>query len=391
MGTWGVQRLPHLPALPVPPAEERFRVIFAHMLQVAVPIHFALATLFLVLGQTTLAWVNLGSIALHLTVRVLLRHGRGHQAFLLAVANLLLLFVTATLLMGWASGFHYYLLVLPLLFVLYPGWSRSVKAAACTGVAGAYGLLALHAYLGGRLVSHMAPGVDAFGIFNAVSFAVTMSVLSFIVGKTTADAENGLRHATVTLEELSNRDPLTGLLNRRAMEALLQAAHARLEVAGEPYAVALIDLDHFKRLNDSHGHSCGDAVLGAISGALQGAVRDSDHVARWGGEEFLVLLTNSSRSGADNAAHKMLEALRACRIDCLSADGIGGGATLLEPTFLGITATLGVAAGTPFRGAEATVRAADEALYQGKRAGRDRVVMEHPADVGAHAGAETIA
>jgi diguanylate cyclase (GGDEF)-like protein len=345
-------------------AEERFRWIFTRMTQAAIPIHLALTALFIALGLTAMVWVNFGSMALHAGVWALLRNGRERAAFLLAVTNLVLLFVTATLLLGWASGFHYYLLVLPMLFVLHPGWSRPVKVMACTSAAGAYGLLALHAYFNGALTTPVSPGVDVLGVFNAVSFAATMSVLAFIVGKATGDAEEGLLHASVILEELSNRDPLTGLLNRRAIEALLQAAQVRMQHLGERYAVVMVDLDRFKRVNDSYGHACGDAVLGAVAGALEGAVRDTDHVARWGGEEFLILFPNSTRAGAHFAALKMLDAVRACSTDCATGNGIG------------VTATFGVAASAPSRSAAVVVRAADEALYAGKRSGRNCVVSE---------------
>jgi hypothetical protein len=214
-------------------ADERFRWIFTRMQRAALPIHLALAALFIGLGLTVMVWVNFGSMALHAAVWVLLRNGRERGAFLLAVTNLVLLFVTATLLLGWASGFHYYLLVLPMLFVLHPSWSRRTKAVACTSTVGAYGLLALHAYLNGTLAAPVAPGVDVLGVFNAVSFAATMSVLAVIVGRAT-----------------------------------------------------------------------GDAVLGAVAGVLEGTVRDTDHVSRWGGEEFLVLFPNSTRAGAHYAGKR---------------------------------------------------------------------------------------
>ncbi len=361
---WGMEQERRVPEGSARLADERFRWIFTRMQRAALPIHLALAALFIGLGLTVMVWVNFGSMALHGTVWALLRNGHERGAFLLAVTNLVLLFVTATLLLGWTSGFHYYLLVLPMLFVLHPSWSRRTKAVACTSTVGAYGLLALHAYLTGTLAAPVAPGVDVLGVFNAVSFAATMAVLAVIVGRATGDAEAGLRRATFTLEELSNRDPLTGLFNRRAIETLLQAAQVRMQHLGERYAVVMVDLDRFKRINDSYGHACGDAVLEAVAGVLEGAVRDTDHVSRWGGEEFLVLFPNSTRAGAHYAALKMLEAVRECHIDCATGNWIG------------VTGTFGVAASAPSRSAAAVVRAADEALYAGKRSGRNCVVSE---------------
>ena len=374
---WSMEQVRRLSDGSAQLADERFRWIFTRMQRTALPIHLALAALFIGLGLTVMVWVNFGSMALHGTVWALLRNGHERGAFLLAVTNLVLLFVTATLLLGWTSGFHYYLLVLPMLFVLHPSWSRRAKAVACTSTVGAYGLLALHAYLNGTLAAPVAPGVDVLGVFNAVSFAATLSVLAVIVGRATGEAEAGLLHASVILEELSNRDPLTGLFNRRAIEALLQAAQVRRQHLGESYAVVMVDIDRFKHINDSYGHACGDAVLGTVAGALEGAVRDTDHVARWGGEEFLVLFPNSTRAGAHYAALKMLDAVRECGTDCATGNGIG------------VTATFGVAGSAPSRSAVAVVRAADEALYAGKRSGRNCVVSEphDDAEVGVEAAA----
>lgn len=359
-----MQRASHSLRHPAPSAEERFHWILTQMVRIAVPIHVALVALFFWLGLPTMARFNLVSIASYAGVHLLLRHQRVRGAFALGAGQLLLFNGLATLAVGWPAGFHYYLLLLPVLVVLHPDWSRLVKASVCLAVCAAYGLLALHAYLAGTIATLTTGGADALGVFNALTFAIALSVLAFIAAKATGDAEQELRQATATLEELSNRDPLTGLLNRRATEHSLQTAHARLRRLGEPYAVAMVDLDHFKRVNDRYGHACGDGVLGAIAGALEGALRDTDHVARWGGEEFLILLANTTPAGAQHAAAKLLNAVRACRIECENG------------RVLTTTATIGLAASSTTRGIDATVNAADEALYAGKRAGRDRVELE---------------
>lgn len=361
-----MKRADTAPAIAAPRAEERFHWILTRMVRIAVPIHIGLIALFLSFGIDTMAWLNLASIASYASVYALLRQQRIREAFAVGATELILFNVIATLAVGWASGFHYYLLLLPVLFVLHPVWSRPTKAGACVAICAAYGLLALHAYLDGALTTFTASGSDALGVFNALTFATTLSVLAFAAGKATGDAEDGLRRATQTLEELSNRDPLTGLLNRRATEPLLHTAHARQRRTGEPYTIAIIDLDHFKRVNDQHGHACGDAVLGTVAGAIEGALRTTDHIARWGGEEFLVLLSDTTPAGAHHAALKLLHAIRNCHIDCDNG------------THLTITATIGIAPSTPDRPIEATIHAADEALYAGKQAGRDRVTISAP-------------
>ncbi|MES2698516.1 MAG: sensor domain-containing diguanylate cyclase, partial [Pseudomonadota bacterium] len=169
--------------------------------------------------------------------------------------------------------------------------------------------------------------------------------------------------ANISLQEKlrtqSLRDPLTGLYNRRYMEDALERYISLSERDGNPLAVLMIDLDHFKKLNDTHGHAKGDAVLREVAGQLVGSLRPADVVARYGGEELMVILPNC---GLDDAVLKA-EMLRA-RIEGLSA--IHG-----TP----ISASLGVAA-IPETATSAgeVVALADGALYVAKQAGRNRVV-----------------
>ena len=160
------------------------------------------------------------------------------------------------------------------------------------------------------------------------------------------------------LRTQSLRDPLTGLYNRRYMEDALERYLSMAERTGRPTAAVMIDLDHFKQLNDQHGHAKGDAVLRDVAGQLVGALRPSDVVSRYGGEELLVILPEC---GLDDAVVKA-EGLRA-RIESLS--DVHGAA---------ISASFGVAAVPETSGGLADlVPMADAALYAAKLAGRNCV------------------
>jgi diguanylate cyclase (GGDEF)-like protein len=154
------------------------------------------------------------------------------------------------------------------------------------------------------------------------------------------------------------RDPLTGLYNRRYMEDVLERYSNLAERNGSALSAIMIDLDHFKLLNDEHGHALGDAVLREAAAAIAGAIRPSDVACRYGGEELLVLLADC---GLDEAVVKA-ELLRA-RIESLS-----------EIHGMRITASFGVATApeTSAKGAD-IIPAADVALYRAKQAGRNRV------------------
>src|SRR5436190_3172336 len=169
-------------------------------------------------------------------------------------------------------------------------------------------------------------------------------------------------------EQLRNqaiRDQLTGLYNRRFLEDALARETGRAARGREPVAVAIVDVDHFKRINDTYGHEAGDAVLRDLGAALLKSVGKTDIVGRFGGEEFLLLLPGATLEIAQARALDVLHAVRAMKV------AIPGGATLEN-----ITASIGLAV-MPVHVArgDALVAAADAALYQAKGQGRNRVVV----------------
>ena len=163
------------------------------------------------------------------------------------------------------------------------------------------------------------------------------------------------------MQEQALRDPLTGLHNRRALDTFFEIESRRAGAAAQPLCVALIDVDRFKRINDTHGHAVGDEVLTNLAGVLRQLTRATDGVFRFGGEEFLVVLPAAALAQARARLQAMCEAVRAAPLStsagplaCTMSVGIaqweGGGQALHE-----------------------LLRVADAALYRAKAAGRDRV------------------
>lgn len=161
------------------------------------------------------------------------------------------------------------------------------------------------------------------------------------------------------------RDELTGLYNRRHFNCEIEKELERYKRFGHPFSLLMIDIDHFKNFNDSHGHQAGDAALIKLAEVLQDTARLIDTVARYGGEEFVAILPQTGKEQAQAAAERFLQALRRrCRIDfggrCVGA----------------ITASIGVATfPDDAMTAEALMARADEALYRAKREGRNRVYV----------------
>lgn len=176
------------------------------------------------------------------------------------------------------------------------------------------------------------------------------------------DAKNvELQAAYARVEELSRTDELTGLLNRRAILEIVTLERARCERSGETFALVLVDVDDFKRCNDEWGHACGDEVLRELARMIRDAVRATDAVGRWGGEEFLLVLPATDGDGATQVAEK---------IRSLAA----GSPIRWEGHEVSLTLTLGVTV-TAAGDIEAALRRADEALYAGKRLGKNRVEL----------------
>lgn len=164
------------------------------------------------------------------------------------------------------------------------------------------------------------------------------------------------------LFSLATRDSLTGLVRRAVFEEQLRAEAARFARGRDTFSVLLIDVDDFKRVNDRHGHAAGDEVLRAIAGAVRGAVRTSDTVARYGGEELAVLLPDTPADGAAAAGEKLRAAVAALEV-------MAGGEALR------VTVSVGAAEMEPGLDPTRLVARADGALYRAKSLGKDRVEL----------------
>jgi diguanylate cyclase (GGDEF)-like protein len=194
---------------------------------------------------------------------------------------------------------------------------------------------------------------------------IELEAMELLAGHAALAISTAYLHAEV--EQLATHDPLTGLYNRRSFdEALLRvvASWRRSQFAERrPVAAIMFDLDHFGEFNKQHGHQVGDQVLRTFAGLLRGRFRDADLVARFGGEEFVVVLEGATRDAAVSIAEEILAAL--ADIGITGPDGMR----------LAVTASAGCAElGDAEPTGEQLLRTADVALFMAKRAGRNRVV-----------------
>ena len=162
-------------------------------------------------------------------------------------------------------------------------------------------------------------------------------------------------------EQLARVDPLTGVNNRRAFYDVTAPIWNIAMRHNHNLSVVLLDLDNFKRINDAHGHACGDEFLIATVNVLKKTVRYQDVIARWGGEEFILLLPETNLAEAAALAERLRNAIAGTRLNCEGAE-------------IGVTASFGVAQrGTQHRDLDAVISTADDYLYQAKDLGRNRV------------------
>ena len=176
--------------------------------------------------------------------------------------------------------------------------------------------------------------------------------------------KNELAQALTRIQILATRDELTGLFNRRHMMEVLTQHQKRLIRSGHhPFCLALLDIDHFKRINDTHGHGVGDEVLREFAATLQRALRDTDVLARWGGEEFLLLINDTS----PELANIGLERAR---------DMLASAPLLAHMPDLRVTFSAGLTGYDDVEELSICIERADQALYRAKAEGRNRTVID---------------
>ena len=172
---------------------------------------------------------------------------------------------------------------------------------------------------------------------------------------------NRMRDYNDRLQDMASHDPLTQVLNARAYYASCEQQIAQSQRSQQPFSVLFVDLDHFKKINDTHGHAAGDEVLRSVAQTLRQHLRNSDLLGRIGGEEFSVFLPDTALQGALQVAENLRQAIEQCRPD-------------LADRMIPITASIGVA--TREKGAQSMQsiqQRADAAMYEAKKAGRNRV------------------
>ena len=280
--------------------------------------------------------------------------------------DIFLFMIMAVIYLGWEYGFQQYCISFVASFIFTDFYmSQDRKFSKNTKIIVAFDVLL---YVGLRLWTYEHPYVyfidnevlvSLFYIFNSLIGFAFLIMYMIIYSRTVQRLEN-------SLTEMANKDPLTGISNRRKMQDMLKHVLKEYETQQYQTVIAMLDIDYFKKINDTYGHDAGDEVLVTLAKILlnKHGANEGFHVSRWGGEEFLVFYERYQKSEED--VIREFDALRQ-QIEDTVIDYNG--------KEISITVTIGLAFYEKGKTIHALIKEADENLYEGKNAGRNRVYV----------------
>lgn len=264
---------------------------------------------------------------------------------------------------GPLRGATFPVLMVILMFGMFQLRSRDVTAVS------AYALLVFGAVMAWKATTEPQVFLPAVEVGHFAMLAAMLPAVSLLAARVARlrSRDRRQRHdltkALARIQDLATRDELTGLVNRRHMAMLLEQERQRGARSGRLFALAMIDIDHFKAINDHYGHGVGDEVLRNMARQMPNALRSTDIVARWGGEEFVVLLPESTLGTARVGLERLRGRIAATPLAHLSGVPIR------------ITVSAGLTEHIAGESVEQTLERADRALYEAKAQGRNRTVV----------------
>lgn len=331
----------------------RLRVIL-FIAPMAALVHLLLIPFFYFVGVEILAWLNVFSVLIWAYGIWLSNRNSINRAIQLFCCEVLIHSVVVTYYLGPEPGFQYYLWSMSALAVMDTSSSRLRVFITAIMLVLVFALLNI-----GLFRPVLAFPFTEYLLYMKLANMVISGILSILA----IMIMRGLHlRQQAELKTLADRDALTGLFNRRQGSVLLDQACAHALRSKQPLTVVMADIDRFKQINDSYGHAVGDVVLCQIADLLQNSIRKSDVLIRWGGEEFLLLLPDTSAKAAENLLDKVNH-----RLQLLCSEG--------RISQVPVTLSFGIAQWHSAELMDQTIMRADDALYLSKRGGRNRMTQ----------------
>ncbi len=291
--------------------------------------------------------------------------------FVSAFMEILFHSVLASILLGWDWGFMIYTMgLVPITFyVCYTikdlNQNVAVSAIASMIVCIVYFVVNTITETSTPVLGEDYPQniIDFMYYFNTALTFVFLWVISVLFALEIRFMQRSLEKENHSLENLANYDPLTHLLNRRSMNSYMSQAHDRADTTNKPFCLIMADIDDFKRVNDTYGHSAGDEVLIRVAAIISGNVRKEDQVCRWGGEEILVLV-KADKETTIRVAERIRNDVQTAVVNSDDGD-------------ISVTLTMGVVQYHSGDNVHNMIDKADQRLYYGKNHGKNQVVAEY--------------
>ncbi len=321
--------------------------------------HFLFIFLFLFLEVSSLVTVNILSVLVYLycifgLATMTLETKDDSLIGWFVYAELMGHGVIATYFLGLESGFQYYIYTLLLIPFFVSTYTMPVRLLRMVGVIVVALLLEIWGQNHTPMIALNSTSLHTLHYMNLTLSLMMVAVISYLY------TLHGQIYQNLLFEK-SNNDPLTKLYNRRYVDEVFENERIKHRNHESTFALLLIDIDYFKKINDQYGHRCGDDVLIRLARILKEHVRDTTIVSRWGGEEFLVVLENSTENELVATAERLRRAVE--------------DTVMYEAQSIQITVTIGGAVSHTHETFQITLSRADKALYQGKHHGRNQVCL----------------
>jgi diguanylate cyclase (GGDEF)-like protein len=317
-------------------------------------IHILFIFFFLSIGSLWLSVLNVFSVIIWLIAMYQNQSGRYILATLIASIETIVHAALATHFLGLSMGFHYFLWPVALLIMVSNLFSTKKSMFMGFSVIVLYGVL--NVYAKDITYQYAFPAITDFMLLTNTALAA----LGFVVVMMSSQDNNTKNEKR--LYEIANKDGLTGAFNRQFVYQLMkQTFSERRNLKSLDYTLVLTDIDNFKEINESVGHVVGDEVIKAVSAYLVTAVRETDIVARWGGEQFLIILMNIEPDNSQLLIEKIRKNVRYQII----TEGLSDRLTTLS---------FGVAKAKDDEKFEDTIKRADLSMYKAKKLGKDRII-----------------
>lgn len=338
------------PACPLPPERQRYFDTFSRLYVIAISLYgAALLPMFWLLGDSRLKMITLLGLGSSLAARELHRRGHMTAGVCLLLSAMTWHMLEAMRAFGGAVGFELYFSVI-LLILYISALPQRAKALISLAVlaATAWQLIALRGEASEWPYSALAQNL---------LLVVNLGLVSLLFGVILSGLEGVTERLERNYRQEATHDALTGIYNRRAvLKAARQAVHTNY-----PFALLMVDIDYFKRINDEYGHELGDRALCHLVECLRVGLRDEDVLGRYGGEEFMIILRGMTLDDAMGVAERLAALVREYPYAAKQGP-------------LHMTVSMGVAVSSQAQELDALIALADRRLYRAKRSGRDRVV-----------------